>query len=232
VWGHRNEPTRFLLWLGLPAALFFSLVPLWSAGGMVQWAMPGWLMLLPLAGKYLADQATNTRWPYRWAVASGAMFLLFVVLACAEVQTGWLGQEFPRLFRKGDPTADTVEWWPLGRIRNLGDSAGIAKTFVLTFNWRDAAKIDQVLGDQMPVVVASDDPRDFAFAEDAVSLQGRTALIVSRSARSRSVFSDVGRCFGEIHPLRQIEIRRGASVVASLTVTRGISYRPSQCEKW
>jgi hypothetical protein len=229
--GHADEPTRFLLWLGLPTALFFSLVPLWSDGGMVQWAMPGWLMLLPLAGNYLADRAVDTPWSRRWALSSAAIFLLFVTLVCAEMQTGWLGQQFPRLFRKGDPTAEMVEWWPLAGIRDLGDAAGTRNTFVLTFNWRDAAKIDQVLGDQMPVVVASDDPRDFAFAADAASLQDRTALIVSRSARFRSALRQVGRCFAEIQPLRQIAIRRGGSAVADLIVARGTSYRPSQCAK-
>ena len=39
-----DERARFLLWLGVPAAFFFSVVPLWSDGGMVQWAFPGWLL--------------------------------------------------------------------------------------------------------------------------------------------------------------------------------------------
>jgi len=231
AWRRGSEQSRFLLWLGLPTASFFSLAPLWSDGGMVHWAMPGWLMLMPLAGKYLADGTKTSRWPYRWAQVSVMTFLVFIVLACAEIQTGWLGQEFPRLFRKGEPTADWVEWWPLAQLQGLGDPAGAAKTFVIAFDWRDAAKIDQVLGDRMPVVVASDDPRNFAFAADTPALQGRSALIVARPAKIQSELHKVGPCFSRIQTLRRLAIRRGASVVASFIVARGTSNRPFLCGK-
>ncbi len=222
-----NEQIQFLLWLGLPLTLFFVLVPLWSDGGMVQWAMPGWLVLLPLLGAHLARQELRSRWPKRWAIASGIAFLLFVVLACAEIQTGWLGQTFPRLFRNGDPTIEYVEWTPLAAVtRQISHGQ---RWFALASSWRDAAKIDQALKGTLPVLVASEDPRNFALLANARSLQGWNALIVVRSSPFQLVTAGSANCFSSTRPLSKFVIQRGSTPEMTLDVAVGLHYMSSRC---
>ena len=52
-----DDRYRLCLWLGLPAILLFTFVPLWGARGFPHWTLPGWLLLFPLAGDYLARHA-------------------------------------------------------------------------------------------------------------------------------------------------------------------------------
>jgi hypothetical protein len=224
-----NEQTRFLLWLGLPSASFFTLVPLWSDGGMVQWAMPGWLMLLPLLGAYLSQQNARSLWPKRWAIASTIVFVLFAMLACVEIQTGWLGQTFPRLLRKGDPTLEYVEWAPLASaVGEMPRDKG-QKWFAMTPNWRDAAKIDQAFKGTLPVLVASDDPRNFALSVDASSLRGWNALIIGRTSQSPAAFAAIANCFSAAPPVSTIAIRRRITPEISLTIAIGTRFQPARC---
>lgn len=222
-----DQTTSFLLWLGLPIATLFTLTPLWSDGGMVQWAMPGWLLLLPLAGKYLADEALVHRWPRRWLAASSVMFLLFAVAFVLETQTGWLGSAWPHIFRRGDPTADNVEWTPLASVVNR--QGNDLRLIVLTSGWRDAAKIDQGLGGAYHVAVVSDDPRNFAIGIDPKAWAGRNGWIVLQGAGAFARMAALKTCFGSVEGPSNLTIRRGARPNATLTVWRGDSFTPEGC---
>lgn len=222
-----GEPARLLLWLGLPTALFFSVAPLWSGGGMVQWAMPGWLMLTPLAGVFLAGQPA--KYQRRWAVVSTLVFLVFVGLAAAEIQTGWLGDAFPGLFPSGDPTAEFDDWRPLAQALVLPGVGVAPNWFVLTFNWRDAAKIDQALDGRIPIKVISDDPRNFAASIDPMKVGGWNAVVVSRTRQSPSASSLVGKCFITLKQVPGLAIRRGRSPDVTLSIERGTDFLPSRC---
>jgi hypothetical protein len=223
----KNEAARFLLWLGLPMAAFFTLVPLWSDGGMVQWAMPGWLLLLPFVGKYLADEVLA--WPRTWLGASAAVFLLFAIGFVAEMQSGWLGSTFPQVFRRGDPTADNVEWTRLASIVNRHWLSDDDRLFVLTSGWRDAAKIDQGLGGRYRVVVVSNDPRNFAIGVNAKAWAGRNGWIVSERSNAPTQVAVLKSCFGSVEAPSTLTIQRGARPDAKLTVWRGDGFTPHGC---
>jgi 4-amino-4-deoxy-L-arabinose transferase-like glycosyltransferase len=224
-----DEGTRFLLWLGLPIAIFFTVAPLWSDGGMVQWAMPGWLLLLPLAGKYLADEASLYRWPRTWLAASATAFLIFTVVFVLETQSGWLGSTFPRVFRHGDPTADNVEWTSLAAIINRRQLSDDDRLFVLTSGWRDAAKIDQGLAGDYRVAAVSNDPRNFAIGIDANAWAGRNGWVVLENASLRAQNSALKSCFASVGEPSTLTIRRGARADAKLTIWRGNGFTPEGC---
>lgn len=226
----RSDPqSRFALWLGLPMALFFSLVPLWSDTGMVQWAMPGWLLLLPLAGQYLAKEAAWKSWPQRWAAGSAGVFVVIIVLFCAEVQTGWLGTAFSGVFRRGDPTVEYVEWRPLASQISERNLTGGERGFVLTSGWREAAKIDQGLGGHFRVLVVSDDPRNFAIDVHDRNFQGEDGWIVLRTDVSPAARTNVLHCFSEVSTPSTITLSRGGRPDAELAVWRGSGYLPTRC---
>lgn len=227
----RIDPqSRFLLWLGLPMALFFSLVPLWSDGGMVQWAMPGWLLLLPLAGRYLAEESALKTWPQYWAGAFAATFVVIVILFCLEVQTGWLGTAFPGIFRRGDPTTENFEWGQLKSQVTERNRIDRERDFILTSGWRDASKIDQALRGRYRVIVASNDARNFAVDVRDRRFQGHSGWIVLRTGTSPGVTATVLRCFSEVSAPAVITLSRGGRPDATLTVWRGEGYLPARCD--
>jgi len=224
-----NEAARFLLWLGLPIAILFTLAPLWSDGGMVQWAMPGWLLLLPLAGKYLADEALGRSWPRTWLAASVTIFLLFALAFVMETQSGWLGSTFPHIFRRGDPTADNVEWTQLSSVINRRQLSDEDRMFVLTSAWRDAAKIDQGLGGEYRVAVVSNDPRNFAIGIDAKVWAGHNGWIVLEGASVTTRVGALKSCFASVEGPSPRTIQRGARPDATLAIWRGDGFTPKGC---
>ncbi|HSM95039.1 MAG TPA: glycosyltransferase family 39 protein, partial [Rhizomicrobium sp.] len=221
---------RFVLWLGLPIALFFSFVPLWSDGGMVQWAMPGWLLLLPLAGRYLAEQSAHKKWPGLWAAGSAALFVIVAALFCGEVQKAWLGDALPGIFRRGDPTAENYEWRMLASQVNKRSVADSRRDFILSSGWRDASKIDQGLDGRYRVLVSGDDPRNFAVAADDRDFQGRDGWIVLRAGVSPTQRAAILNCFSRISRPSAISLARGARPDAELVVWRGQGYLPGRCD--
>jgi len=218
---------HFLLWLGAPIVLLFTFVPLWSGGGMVQWPMPGWLMLLPLAGAYLADR----QWRVRWAAISAALFLSFTAFALAEIRTGWLGHTFPHAFRKAEPTIEYVEWTALADGLQRDGVNASDKPFVVAFTWRDAAKIDQALHGSAPVIVASDDARNYALIGRTLSLAGRDAFIVARPAQMAQSLPEIRRCFSALSPLPSAAIGRGTRREFTLDIVRATNYQPTNCRR-
>ena len=228
AFSHGDSRSRFVLWLGLPIALFLSLVPLWSGGGMVQWAMPGWLLLMPLAGKFLSEK--TARFGRRWIVLSTAGFLVSVALTCAEMQTGWLGNTFPHIFRLGDPTAENVEWSKLSLVINKFNAIDKERAFVLTSGWRDASKIDHGLGGHYRVGDISDDPRNFAMIFEPSKFQHRNGWIALKPRAAASTRTAMARCFSKIQKASRITIARGLLPDAHFDIWRGDDFLADRCK--
>lgn len=220
----RDRAARFLLWLGLPSILFFTLVPLWSDAGMVQWPMPGWLMLFPLAGHLLEIRSHRARWLRGWAYVFAAAFGFVITLGVAEIQTGWLGSAFPHLFRRGDPTAENVEWARLRSVIPIGE----ANSIILSTGWRDASKVDQALGGAYRIAVLSDDPRNFAIDMNLRDWKRRNGWIVARATAHPSPAA-LKACFARTHFVSRVVIARGSRPDAVLNVWRGEGFTPQFC---
>ncbi len=171
---------RLCLWLGGSIVAFFTVLSLWSGTGMMHWTMPGWLLLLPLLGDLLARRAQSKAWPKRWAAASLALFLLASAGAAAAASTGWLGAEFPRLF-KNDPTVGAFEWYPLRDALNTRGLLADPHLFVTTLDWVEGGKIAQALDGALPVTVLSEYPHGFAFMPHPQL--GDNSLIIARPAQ-------------------------------------------------
>ncbi len=201
----RTGPTRPRWWLcvclGLPGVVVFSLTPLWGQTALPHWAMPSWLMLIPLLGERLDRSASERPWPRGWAI--------FAVVACAalwivlmnEAATGWVGRAWPKVFAKGDPTLESVEWAPPGAL--VPTEAGLAHPFIVAMKWNEAGRARELFPDQTPVVVFSDDPRGFADLRGDRPIVGRDALILVRPEDLRDGLGRVSRCFQSV---TQVEV--------------------------
>ncbi|HEY2033520.1 MAG TPA: glycosyltransferase family 39 protein [Rhizomicrobium sp.] len=221
----RNSEEQFLLWLGLPIVVLFTFIPLVTDNGMMQWAMPGWLMLLPLAGRFLDERSRA-----RLSIGPGMFFIAAVLFAATvaaglEFQSGWLGTAFPHMFKRRDPTADNANWVPLAPIAQSDPK----RTFALASSWREAAKIDEALGGKYRVIVASNDPRNFAIDLDPTTLDGKNGWIVlPRPLRAQSE-NTVRACFRQSTYAASLIVARNERPDASLIVFRGDGFRQSRC---
>jgi hypothetical protein len=174
----RNERQFFLFCLAMPPIVLFTLTPLWGARGFPHWTMSGWFFAYPLLGAWLDERATSVNELRRWALVScgtlaavGAVFLL-------QAATGWPLRLLPTWPAVADPTLEVFAWRDLRAAPLLEP----APALVLSTHWSDAGKIALALGPKVPIFVLSDDPRGWAFVEDAGRLLGRDGVLIARAA--------------------------------------------------
>lgn len=218
--GRGAERSWFLLCLALPTLAIFTLVPLWGSRGLPHWQMPGWLMLYPLLGAWLAASARRAVWPRRWALAAGAALSGLVFLAVGHAATGLGRVWFPGLLAK-DPTLEALEWTSLRpelEARGLLDHPGL---FVLAPHWISGGKLDHGLGGALPVVVFGPDQRHFAFRQDLGLLLGRDALIIGPEGQVSRVLPDLTDYFDRLEELPPLTLGRGGRPEVALRLLLG-----------
>ena len=212
------------LMLGAPAVLIFTLAPVIGAPTLPHWPMPGWLLLLPLLGERLAVSAETQAWPRRWATASLVFVAMIGTLASLAAGAGWLGAQFPAAFRRGDPTAESIEWSQLRPA--LAQSAVLREpgAFIAALKWNEAGKLDQAVGDVAPVTVLSSDPRQFAYRHPAAGLVGQDALIIGKADTIDERLADITPYFRSVRRLPPVRIGREGhdEITLDLVEARGL----------
>ncbi len=221
AWRRPARPAdRYCLWLGLPLGLFMTFAPLWSGGGMLQWAMPGWLLLFPLFGDFLARKSGTNGWPGKWAAWSAAAFAIFAIGAASDAASGWIGAAFPEIFRKGDPLLENLEWTSLPPALAAKGLLPTKNMFLITFDWRAAAKLDQAFDGRMPVVVFSADPRSFGYLTDPNTLLGTDALVLNEPRSAKYSLPALGSYFLRTANAGTIMLGRNGRPEITLSIVR------------
>lgn len=174
-----RERSWYCLCLALPTIVIFTIVPLWGDRGLPHWQMPGWLMLYPILGEFLACKPKK---PHRWAISSTVLMVGLVFLIVGHTMTGYGRLLFPRLFARGDPSIEAFEWTALRielKTRGFLDRKNM---FIVAPDWLNAGRIDQALGGKLPVIAfgASNDPKHFAFRYNSKIFIGHDALLIGR----------------------------------------------------
>ncbi|HEX4180246.1 MAG TPA: glycosyltransferase family 39 protein [Caulobacteraceae bacterium] len=172
----------FLVMLAAPTLALFTLTPLFGGLGLPHWPMPGWLLLFPLLGERLATAAMTKRWPGTWLAASVALLVALGAGAAFDADTGALGAALPKLFKRGDPTAESIEWTAVRtELLRRGDMRPPPPPpLLVATQWNDAGKLAMVLGDRSMILVFSPDPHEFGLRAVGGGLVGRDALILGR----------------------------------------------------
>lgn len=203
--------------------LLFTVIPLWGSRGLPHWQAPGYLMLFPLLGATTAAALTaGSTLARRWLVLCVAVPAVVIPLLATHVATAWLQDVIPAAFAKGDPTLDMVDWTPL--------RAAVAAQhlppggFVVAPRWLEAGKIDTALGGDRPVLVLSNDPRNFAFQHDQQSMLGQDALIVGSPKGIRDGMADLGPYFDRFEPVGQVTIGRRGRAELTLGIVRATRF--------
>jgi positive regulator of sigma E activity len=222
----RTPDEQFLLWLGLPMVILFTFVPLFADDGMMHWSMPGWLLLMPLAGQYLSEAATQARWPRRLALTAAVLMIATTIAAGFEFQNAWLGTTFPHLFKRNDPTADNTDWTLTPIISAKADRQD---SVVMTTGWRDAAKVDQALRGKQRVIVASPDPRNFAVDLDPAQYENHDGWIVLRAPYPLTMARNIRACFEHSAYVTDEIVARTERPDARLAIFRAYRFHAGRC---
>lgn len=147
AWRTQEWRTRLLCWMAAPAIVLFAVVSLWSRQVLSHWASPGYVMLFPLLGAWLADRA----WAPSAARATAVLLGVTLLLVTSEVRLGWLPIQ-------GDPALQARDWTAL-RPALLAYNLPIAAT-----SWSDTGKVGIGLGRDIPVFCLNTDAREFRFS--------------------------------------------------------------------
>jgi 4-amino-4-deoxy-L-arabinose transferase-like glycosyltransferase len=145
-WHYRRSHT-LLVCMALPPIMLFVILSLWSRQILFHWASPGYLMLFPLLGAWLAECA----WAPRAARATAALIGVALLLVVSEVRLGWLPLS-------GDPALQARDWAEL-RPALLPLGLPIAGT-----SWSDTGKIGIGMGPDVAVFCLNADAREFRFS--------------------------------------------------------------------
>jgi 4-amino-4-deoxy-L-arabinose transferase-like glycosyltransferase len=153
---------RLLCWMALPAIVLFTVVSLWSRQILFHWATPGYLMLFPLLGAYLARQS----WAPRAARATAFLLAFAMLLVVSEAKLTWA--PLP-----GDVTLPIRDWSAL-RPALLATGLPIAAT-----SWSDTGKAGIGLGPDVPIFCLNHDSREFRFSTTPPT-RGDVAIVAPR----------------------------------------------------
>lgn len=216
--------TLFLLCLGLPTVLVFTVQSLWSGAALPHWPMPGWLFLIPLLGRWLVEHPDRWPSPQAWGRASAALAVVLALGAGALARTGALTLVVPP---RSDPTLDAYDWMPL-RDELVRRGAGrMDGPMIAGLRWNETGKVDFVVGDLAPVVVLNADARGFRFRQNEQDYIGRSALIVVTAESYRRDQALVDARFDRVDPPETFAIGRLGRPEIHLVIARGHGFRPN-----
>lgn len=219
----RDARLGFLMALGLPTIIAFTLLPMFGNLGLPHWSMPGWFFLMPFAGIWLSGIAAAGPKAVRWARMSASGSL--IVLACVAVHasTGVLARLGPAISRN-DPTLETFAW---DQLPGILTARGLIREgeFIIADSWQNAGRIDVAMGGRHVVLPGTMDPRHFAFVVDQSKLLGRDGIMVvrlRRESRMREAIAPLARELGDSVP---VSLGRGGLAEIELVVipVRGLS---------
>ena len=138
---------QMLACLAAPPIVVFALISAWSSQRVLyHWAAPGYLMLFPLLGRFVAAD-WDRRAVRATIVGTAALCLVSVTVIGTQIQLDWLRAAMPAK----DPTAEGLDW---GSLRDDLAARGLLRpgTVVGVPNWRDAGKIAHALGPDVTVI--------------------------------------------------------------------------------
>lgn len=213
-----GDPGPFLAVAALPTLVLFTLVALWSPiGRHFHWQAPGYLLLLPLAGRLL-DQglASRPRLTRAWLAGSVALSVVMLTLLWGHATRGWLTPLLSEDLRREDDTRELVDWRPLAPA-----VAGIDAVFLVTNRWHQAGKADAAIEGALPVFCFCEDPRNLAFGRDAADFLGRDAIILQNPEFMADPRKLYGKYFASIEPVDELHLGRGGRDEVTLRLWLG-----------
>ncbi|HQT89415.1 MAG TPA: glycosyltransferase family 39 protein [Acidiphilium sp.] len=222
-----DRRARFLATLAVIPVTLFSVVALWSSRKILyHWAAPGYLMLFPVLGAWIAGLADRRRqMAKRLAILSAGLLGAAVLFIAAELNIGII-PGFNRLFPFGhSPDIQAVDWTSVRATlmrRGLLDQPHFA---IAATRWFNAGKIGYALGPAVKVTVFDSDPHEFAFTVPPRSLIGDNILIVGTDGTTKALQAQYAPLFRSLTIGKPIIIRHHGTPLLRLPVLYGQDLR-------
>lgn len=217
---HSDWRDQLLACLAAPPIVLFALISAWSSQRVLyHWAAPGYLMLFPLLGRYVA-----AHWDQRGIRAtiagSAALCVVSMTVIGAQIQFDWLRDLLPAK----DPTAEGLDWTSL---RDDLATRGLLRpgTIVGVPNWRDAGKIAHALGPDVTVICLNRDSRQFGLTSPAARWAGADILLLVVDHPDR-VLPTLQARFQRLEPLPSSAVTLRGRSLKTITVTLGRRFSP------
>ncbi len=221
-------PSGLLLALAVLPIGLFTAVPLLGGDSLPHWQMPGWLFLMPLLGRGLAEaESLGDRLPRLARRFAAATVVLLVIAASlfAALRFTPPPRELVERAKLGRFLEESTTWRGLadGLARRgflAPDAAGRAPV-VVSFRWLEAARLAEALGGRARVTVFDGDPRGFAFQLDPAELVGRDLVLVGRPETLARGLGAVTPYFAAIEPQPTLAVGAGEPPPFDLAVAVG-----------
>jgi 4-amino-4-deoxy-L-arabinose transferase-like glycosyltransferase len=208
-----------LVCLGAPPILVFAVIAVVSRHNVLfHWAAPGYLMLFPLLGGWIAERE-RLAWMRRAVGGTTVLVVGVVALLCVQIRTDFLHPVIAAVARH-DPDLEGIDWNSL-RTQLAERHLLRPGTVVGVPNWRDAGKIAYALGPDVPVVCLNRDSRELGFAYPASRFLGRNMLVLALDHPDR-VRVDLAPLFRLIENEAEATILLDGIPLRSVTALRGL----------
>jgi 4-amino-4-deoxy-L-arabinose transferase-like glycosyltransferase len=206
--GPKDERRWLLCCLAAGAVVLFALISVWSSHGVLfHWSMPGYLMLFPLAGVFLAHQEiVRASWLRGGLIATVTVVLAGVSIVATEVNFHWIPSVVGGVKKITDHESDIIDWWSLRTQlveRGLLERGNL---FVGATDWNNVGKIDYALGGAVPVVCLGNDPKQYGLTHPLAAQLGRDALILDKHMTLESVQQAYGARFDSVEELPPLQV--------------------------
>ena len=110
---------------------------------------------------------------------------IFVATADGVAGSGWLGSNYPKLFAKGDPTLEMMEWGDARSQLAARGLLGRSNLYVLATSWRDGTFGATI--EALESTYGAFDPADVLFADDdGCKLPGKIELAKAEPPRPQT----------------------------------------------
>ncbi len=213
-----------LAWGGVIPILLFAVVGLWSRTHILfHWAAPGYLMLFPLLGGWLAAR------PRLAGTVVGISGALLAGAALALVMVARLGlpPALARAFHPGQsPMLQLIDWMSIGASLPPGIDAIAAQ------RWYDAGKIGYALmrdGIDLPVTVFGREPHQFAFTTPPAALRGKTILLIAMPGSLTEAERRFAPCFASLRPGPLLTVMDHGRALLLIPTFIGMDLEPLSC---
>jgi len=216
-----ESPVRFLVCLALPPIVVFTVIPLWGARGLPHWPMPGWFFGFPLLGAWFSRIRRETIILRRWSIVSAGALCGLLLVGVTMASSGWSRLIVPDGIKYEDPTLESFNWTDLREARLLQPAGSRPPAFIIARNWMDGGKIDQALGGRIPVMIFSDDPRQFAFDRNSNDYLGQDGIIIVKSSHAAAEVQRLGSFFESFGKAETLSLGRRGTDEISLTRVLG-----------
>lgn len=210
-------PAAFLVALAILPIVIFTAIPLLGGDALPHWPMPGWIFLLPLLGRAIAEVEAIER-PARRLATAAAVLLGLAIVAVAVVRVAPPSRAIVERFRLERGLAEATSWVGLPQAlaaQRLMEPVDGRRPLVVSLRWIEAARIGEALGPQVAVAVFDGDPRGFAFLVDPRDHLGRDAVIVTRPERLGQI-ATLAPYFERLDAPVPLAVGRGASPAIDL----------------